>query len=231
MDDDGLNPVINRIDGLESRLKAVEDQKRDESRGWVAKITHLGIVVGCVGGILGGANTLWDVWKEVLAKPDVRVQLGGPLNVDWDPNGRRLSFNYGFVLQNNGRAPGAVTALRAYMEHVMEHVDVSVTQGPFQLKFPSIDLSEMGKSVRLPTNIQVNYGRDIDLTIASELTHEQEQAFYGTGLKKLIVEFEASQTGQAIYCFWLGQDAANALAITGVLDYSGPDSGCKLSDE
>jgi hypothetical protein len=57
MDDEALKAMINRIDHLDSQLKAVEGQKRDESHGWWSRIGRVGIVVGCLGGIPGGTAT------------------------------------------------------------------------------------------------------------------------------------------------------------------------------
>jgi hypothetical protein len=222
MDDDRLNPVMNRLDGLESRLKAVEDQKRHESCSWMAKISRVGIVVGCLGGILGGASILWNLWKEVGAKPDIVLVPGAPIDVLWKPEERRLSFKCGLVLANNARASGVVTAARAYVQ--------TATLAPL-LDFQSILFNEKSSNLRPPFSVQASATREVEISITSELTPEKEQEFRKTGLYYLILEFETSQLRRQVpYCFWLGDETTNDLFTTGVLTYTDLDPRCLSSD-
>ena len=104
MDDETLQSVINRVDRLDNRLQEVENQSRD----WIAKIGRVGIIVACVGGILGGVHTSWVLLKWLFATPNIKLIPAAKLDMYWTPEGRRLSFAWVVILGNEGEAPGIV---------------------------------------------------------------------------------------------------------------------------
>ena len=112
MDDETLQSVINRVDRLDNRLQEVENQSRD----WIAKIGRVGIIVACVGGILGGANTFLILWHWATDKPNIEFNAPPPLLVEWIPEARRLSFTWVVTLRNKGGAQGVVKEVHAYLE-------------------------------------------------------------------------------------------------------------------
>jgi hypothetical protein len=92
MDNETLNPLINRIDVLENRLHTIEDQKRNEGLGWgIVKGIGKGIMgVGALGGLIALLNFAWDFpqkMKERIAMPDTVTQSGEQLDLTWTQGG------------------------------------------------------------------------------------------------------------------------------------------------
>src|SRR5215470_13302751 len=108
MDDEAMQSVINRIDRLDNRLKEVENQ----SSGWVAKIGRIGIIVGCIGGILGGVYTCLSLWKWATTAPNFSLEYAPVLQLYWISKDQRLSHTWGVAMINIGEAPGSITAAR-----------------------------------------------------------------------------------------------------------------------
>lgn len=220
MNDETLIPLINRIDGLENQINTIEDQRRKESRGWLARISRIGIVVGCLGGILGGSSTFLNLWNEYRAKPDTALIPGGDIDLSLDQDGR-LDLKCGLVVYNKGRASDAVRAARAYLLD-----GVPPSQEPFNLE--DIRVIEKGVKTRFPISVGATDMREIEIAIGSKLPPEKQQAFREAGLHRLVLEFDADQPNrQATYCFWMGQEAANILVKEGRLAIANPfDSRC-----
>src|SRR5437867_3508603 len=124
MDDETLQSVINRVDRLDNRLQEVENQSRD----WIAKIGRVGIIVACVGGILGGVHTSLVLSKWICATPNIKLSPATKLDIYWTPEGRRLAFAWVVILDNKGEATGLVEIARAHVESVSPGTTQGVKQ-------------------------------------------------------------------------------------------------------
>ena len=200
MDDETLQSVINRVDRLDNRLQEVEHPSRD----WIAKIGRVGIIVACVSGILGGVHTLWALLKPLFDKPNIRLIPAAKLDMYWTPEGRRLAFAWVVILDNTGGATGVVEVARAHVESVSP----GTTQGVKQ-PLDDIQVSERGvPSHLLSFSIRAADTRELEITMASQLTPEAEQAFVQEGLYKLVLEVDVPQPKYQpkyqMYCIYLG---------------------------
>ena len=211
--------VIDRIDLLDRRLKEVENQ----SHGWLAKISRVGIIVACIGGILGGTNTFLSLWKVATATPNLDLVLGDGLRMYWSSENRLLSLTCGVTLQNKGEAIGVVKAAHA-------HVESKVWGTGKQQRLDDIQVSEKRDKIPLPVSIRPDDARDLEITMASNLTHEAEQAFFEEGLYKLILEVENPQPMQREYCIYMGQSLLRDLREKGYGKLDTPDARCTSVD-
>src|SRR5262249_15590958 len=141
------------------------------------KIGRVGIIVACVGGLLGGVHTSLVLSKVLsrwlCATPNIKLSPATKLDIYWTPEGRRLAFAWVVILENKGEAPGLVEIARAHEE--------SVSPGTIQgVKQPldDIQVSEKGDpSHPLSFSMRSADTHDLEITMASQLTPEVEQAF------------------------------------------------------
>jgi len=222
MDDETLQSVINRVNRLDNRLQEVENQSRD----WIAKIGRVGIIVACIAGILGGVHTSWVLLKLVTGKPNITLIPAAKLDMYWTPEGRRLSFAWVVILDNTGEATGFVEVARAHVESVSP----GTTQGVKQL-LDDIQVSEKGApSHALSFSIRPVDTRELEITMASQLTPEAEQAFVKEGLYTLVLEVDVPQPKYQMYCIYLGSSVVKDLRENGYGKFGSSDSRCTSGD-
>jgi hypothetical protein len=219
MDGETPQSVINRIDNLDKRLKEVENQ----SRGWVAKIGRVGIIVGCVGGILGGTSTCLALWKLATATPNIELVLGDGLRMHWASEDQRLSLTCGVTLQNKGEAIGVVKAAHA-------HVESEAWGTGRQQLLDDIQVSEKRGDIPLPVSIKPADARDLEITMTSKLTREAEQAFFAEALYKLVLVVNVPQPMRQVYCIYMGQSLVRDLHEKGYGKLDSPDARCTSGD-
>jgi hypothetical protein len=214
MDGEKPQPLIDQINQLDSRLKDVENQ----SRGWVAKIGRVGIIVGCLGGILGGTSTFLNLWKSATATPKVDLVIGDGLAMHWSQEHQRLSLTCGVILQNKGEAIGVVKAAHARVE--------SKAWSTGKQHLDDIQVSEKRGDIPLPVSIKPADARDLEITMASNLTPEAKQAFFAGGLYKLILVVDVPEPMPREYCIYIGQSLLRDLREKGYGKLDTPDARC-----
>jgi hypothetical protein len=211
--------VIDRIDQIERRLKEVENP----SPGWVTRISRVGIIVACIGGILGGASTSLNLWECATATPNLDIVLGDCLHMYWSSENRLLSLACGVTLQNKGGAIGVVKTAHA-------HVESKEGTGK-QQRLDDIQVIEKRDKIPFPVSIRPHDARDLEITMASNLTHEAEQTFFEEGLYNLFLEIiEKPQPIQREYCIYMGQSLLRDLREKGYGKIDTPDVRCKLGN-
>jgi len=222
MDDETLQPVINRIDSLDNRLKEVENQNR---RDWIAKIGRVGIIVACVGGILGGANTFLILWHWATDKPNIEFNAPPPLLVEWIPEARRLSFTWVVTLWNKGAAQGVVKEVHAYLEFG--------AQDTGKRPLDDIKINENGTDIPPFISVRPADTHALKITMAVELTREAEKTFFEEeSFHKLILEVVFGHMPQPEYqefCIYLGLSSID-LREKGDGKLGASDSRCTSSD-
>jgi hypothetical protein len=215
MDGETPQSIINRIDHIDRRIKALEK----ESRGWVAKISRVGIIVGCIGGILGGSSTFLNLWKSVTATPNLHLVFGDGLSVQWSSEKQRLSLTWGVALQNTGEAIGFVKAARA-------HIKSKAWETGKRERLGEIQLNEKRIPIHFPVSIKPDDARDIEITMASNLTIEEVQALFEEGLCSLTLEVDMPETKSSEYCIYIGESLLKDLREKGVGILDAPDTRC-----
>jgi hypothetical protein len=216
MDGETPQSVTNRIDQLDRRLKEVEKQ----SRGWVAKIGRVGIIVGCIGGILGGTSTFLNLWKSVVtATPNLVLVPGDGLCVQWSSENQRLSLTWGLTVQNKGEAIGVVKAVRA-------HIKSKAWETGKQQRLGDIQVTEKRVDIPFPVSVKAADARDLEITMASDLTHEAKHEFFEEGLYSLTLEVDVPQAKSSEYCIYVGKSLLKDLREKGLGKLDAPDPRC-----
>lgn len=213
---DPLQPTLNQ---LESRVAALE--KRDPA-GVVNQIGKIGIVVGCLGGILGGANTLSGMWTAWTARPEFHTVVGDPLEMRWEPNAQQLSFQFGVAVHNDGGMAGDITGARAYLSRP----SAAASPPPLGL---GVSLNQNEAPARYPVTVKPKDALAVMLTVGSKLDSGPSGVFGDAGLRKLVVELEGpnkTSVATAFYCFWIGEQAAQALNTSNRIAFSMSDPRC-----
>src|SRR5262245_7944678 len=132
-------------------------------------------------------------------------------NIYWTPEGRRLAFAWVVILENKGEATGLVEIARAHVESVSP----GTTQGVKQ-PLDDIQVSEKGDpSHPLSFSMRSADTHDLEITMASQLTPEVEQAFVKEGLYALVLEVDVPQPKYRMYCIYLGPSVVKDLRENG----------------
>jgi hypothetical protein len=202
------------IDDLRARVETLEKRER----GPLSKIAHAGIVIGCLGGLLGGASTLSVLWKQVTARPDIHMFTNDSVDLFWKPEERSLSLSGGISLLNMGEVAGVVTAAHAQLES-------EVLIAPEYLE--DVTVKENNGAVGLPLTIGAAGSRDVQFQIASTISSTQEPDFPKEGLYKLVLQLvtplgDGTRTGNGggtkkedVYCFYLASSLVKDLREIG----------------
>ena len=195
MNNEALNPLINRIDVLENRIHTIENQKRNEGRGVWTYISRIGGVVGLLGGlvalIMAAALDLPQKMKERIGKPDTVMTPGEQLDLTWTQMGKlkQLNFNWGILLQNLGKGLDNV----AHWDASISMPGASGARESFNLEKICATPPERDRCIGTPLAVEVGKPSRIQMSISSKLTDKQQQAFLNPGLHKLTLNlnFEA----------------------------------------
>jgi hypothetical protein len=218
------NEPRSELSDLARRVQALENQAREDKRSVIPRVQRLGIVVGCLGGLLGGVYTIQQIHKQYSAAPRIQPGGGGPIKLSWDSAGRQIGFSFGLGLKNNGEAPGSITVARAYLKS-----PAPSAEKPIDVGVRSIRVSERSVPLDFPVSLKAGDVRDVELTITSELPPERQPALQRDGLYELVLVLDrdgSAEKTEVSYCFWLGTGATNPLTKTGTTAYD-PDPGCQ----
>jgi len=216
--------VQQSVHQLESRVAVLE--KRDQS-GPIGAIGKLGIVVGCVGGILGGTNTVNGMWHDWTARPQLHTVVGDPLEMSWEPSARQLNFKLGVAVHNDGEMAGDVTGARAYLSDAA--TDPAAAGSPVEM---SVSMDQNNTPAQYPLTVKPKDALGVSLTVGSKLESGPKVIFGDTGLRRLTVELQGPNklsVANAVYCFWVGTKAAETLDTTNRIAYSMSDPRCKTT--
>jgi hypothetical protein len=227
MDDDALKALVGRVDGLDSRLQAIERREEDERKGWVSRFARLGIIVGCLGGIVGGAYTGVSMYNEVFAKANIVLIPGDRLMVSRPATPSPLTFSFGVALHNKGNAPGALRTSEAQLE--IPTIEASQRLPPITLS--PIRFTEKGADVVLPFSIKANEPRDVMVEAKLPHTSDLNTLLANRGLYSLVLRVTAPDAEQKIrYCFWLGEGSADQLK-QGYVTFDSSDPRCSTTSK
>jgi len=226
MNNDALKPLINRIDGLENQINTIEEKRREESRGPMARIRDMALIVALIGGVIGGVGgsiTLWEKWEERHAMPNIEASLGQNLELSLRPD-RQLDLKSGLTLDNHGNAKDVVTKARAYLTY-----DASGAQERVPLE--NIRFSEKGAPITLTFTVGAGGTRDLEITAGSALTPDKERKFLETIPRTLVLIFdfkESQESRQVTRCFWPEELSVKTLREKGSTRFFDLDERCQL---
>jgi hypothetical protein len=217
--DDSLQTVINRIERLDDRIAQLEKK----SPGWIAKIERAGIIVACVGGILGGTSTLVSLYNKWVSGPHIDVFSNKELDLSWTPDKKLLSVTQGFTFSNSGSAAGSPNPEHAYLESAPRHL---------KLPLEDIQVFEKQKEIKNRIVVEPDHERELQITMASALTPEQEHALFESSSTipyDLVFEVKIPQTTRIEYCMYLGPSLVKQLRDNRYAELL--NSTCKSPDQ
>jgi hypothetical protein len=216
MNNEAMNPFINRVDDWENRIDTTEDQKGKKGRWLMDKVYKVGSMMGLLGvpGALVGVVTLLD-WYN--ARPDIGSDLGQDLTLSSN-QARQLDLKSELILNNIGDAKDIVTVKRAYV--ISYGLDA---QEPNNIELGDIRVSEKGASIH-SISVKADEIKRVDINSRSK-----QRAFLETGHHKLVLELnlrESEKRRELTYCFLVGKEVIESLLNNTPRKYNIQDEGC-----
>lgn len=213
-----------RIEELDRRVGSLEAHREREARSSVARFGRLGVIVGCLGGILGGSNTLLQWWRDYRAAPDIELQTARALDLGWSPAERKIDFKCVVSLRNNGTVRGVLQKPRATIRPcsgsapALEVKDVRLAENQFEAPFPL----KLGPDAR----------RDVQFIVETGELPSFDQVFGAARAYRLEIELDpvAVRPAKATYSFSLGEGALTELTRRREYSQSGNDPRCPSSE-
>lgn len=219
--------AADRIAHLENRITTIEQKRLEETRGWVAHLTRIGILVGCVGGILGGASTALQLWSSSIAKAQSEFSDDTDLEATLDREAKVVTFKWGLSANNKGEKPDSVKIGQVHL-HSVSQSNVARTK----LVLPSVELRD--DKAKLPNPVVVGAHRSmyIPLYARSNLTEEFERVFSDPSSIYILSVEIASSTPDAprsrTYCFLIGASLRERLTQGFLNSLGGSEPRCEL---
>jgi hypothetical protein len=214
---DDVSPALA---DLSRRVTELERRAKEQSSGWTTKLGLFGVLVGCLGGVIGGVATVKNLVSQMTVQAEVEVISGQELALAWDPATRNLALESALVLTNKGGRIGVVTGVTGLVER-------KPPLEPLRIDPQSITVTEKGSKIRLPIFVSNNAPREITINIAASPQH----AFLAQrGIHRVIFEFpeeESRRSYQAIYCFVIGNITEEYLNETHALIINVNDPICQ----
>jgi hypothetical protein len=221
MNNETLNPLINRIDVLENRIDTTEDQNRKKGSWLMDKVYKAGSIIGLLVGIpsaIVGAVTIWD---RFTATPEIQRQLGPDLKLSLAQDGH-LDLECALILNNIGDDKDIVTVTSAHL------ISYPLGAGePFNLE--DISVSEKGASIQ-SIGVKADEIHKVDIISSSKLTNEKQGTFPKTGLYELVLDLnlqKSQQSPKVKYCFWVAEDVVKSLLNNVPKKYDEKDKRCR----
>lgn len=191
------------LTSLAARVKKLEEHES----GW--SLARVGILIGCLGGLIGGLSTLRQMWLDWSAQPHFEVVAESALNLYWEPQGRNLSITRNVVLQNTGDKVGSIP------NPPVAQLESGAPLEP-RTQF-DISATANAQSVAFPLPIKASDAQNLTLTMSSQLPQDANPPFPSEGAYKLVFTLAAAGAAPDLYCFRLSPPLVDQLNSTGHL--------------
>jgi len=191
----------DRLVHLAARVSTLEQHER----GWT--LGRVGVLVGCIGGLIGGFSTVRQLWQQWSARPNFEIVAENPLQLYWERDGRHLLISRNYALQNTGAVIGAIANLPVATFEVLSPASLSTTL--------EIVASANSSAVTFPLPIRASDGANLTFSMSSQLPDNTDLQFPAEGDYKLILSLVGNTSESDVYCFSLTQPLVDRLINEG----------------
>lgn len=211
MNDTRSEPLLESIEHLAREVSA----EGEHASGWMVHVARAGVVVALLGGLVGGASTAYELWREATARPNVVIIAGNALTVSWNRKQRNLSFSRRITVENNGEVVGVVA------NPPRVRLESSPTDA---MELVEIQAEEKGGAVGFPLSVRPADSRDVLLTMSLTVP-EADAAFIKEGTYRLYLSLDTPSTPQPdVSCIRFTKQLISEISEAGSVRISTPDS-------
>jgi len=229
MTSEDLDQLQQRLGSFDSRIINLEQKAAKESQGVWSKVSRSALLIGVVGGIIGGTNTIWGLWNQWNPMPVLKPVIGGDLSIHMAPENQDVVFNYALAIDNRGTSSGWLTRYRVYLIRY-EDDTAQVELGRASLQIEA--LRENRTPLILPVGLRAGEYRGVELSVKKDRRSEADLKFPTEGMHSILLEFDTeARPVQIRYCFWIGKYNNDQLLKDGLITYGSPDARCKERTE
>lgn len=221
MDDETPTQLKAQLTQLDERLTKIEAEK---VKPWVASFKNAGIIVGCVGGVIGGLATVYDKYADYFATPKITVTSGGDFTIRAEQDGEGALVTYGLTVENTGKI---LATLSHEGPRIFLHPDKGTPPDPKDAITPkAFRILQAGQPADNPFSVKDNDAKNFIITL--ELTPGSLDALLADrGLRSIIIPLRSRQgTYSSQYCFYVGENMAGDIKSKGIYLTRESDGSC-----
>ena len=213
MDDETLTQLKAQLAKLDTRLTKIE---AEQVRPWVAWFKNAGIIVGCVGGIIGGLATLYNSSADYFAEPKITVTSGGDFTIYRDPNGNQALVEYGLTVENTGKA---LDTLSPDEPSILLHPEKGTpVDAKDSITVRSLRLLQAGQPSDDPFSVKPQDAKNFRIRL--ELTQaDLDTLLADPGLHSIKISLRSNKSKKepysSQYCFYVGENVAEVIRSEG----------------
>lgn len=211
MNDTRTEPLFESIENLAREMQG----EGAHASPWMVHVARAGVVVALLGGVLGGASTIYEMWREATAKPNVVIVTGNALTVSWNRKQRNLSFSRRITVENNGEVIGVVANPPRVR---LESSPTEVTE------LVEIQAEERGGAVGFPMSVRPSDSRDVLLTMSLTVP-DADTVFIKEGTYRLYLSLDTPSTPTPdVSCIRFTKQLISEINEAGSIRISTPES-------
>lgn len=211
MNDTRSEPLLESIEHLAREVET----NGEHASSWVVHVARAGVVVALLGGLVGGASTGYELWRQATAKPNVVIVAGNSLTVSWNRQQRNLSFARRITVENNGEVVGVIA----------DPPRVRLESSPTETaELVEIQAEEKGGAVGFPLSVRPSDSRDVLLTMSLTVP-DAGAAFIKEGTYRLYLSLDTPSTPQPrVSCIRFTKQLISEIDQVGSVRISTPDA-------
>lgn len=211
MNDTRSEPLLESIEHLAREVET----NGEHASSWVVHVARAGVVVALLGGLVGGASTGYELWRQATAKPNVVIVAGNSLTVSWNRQQRNLSFARRITVENNGEVVGVIA------DPPRVRLESSPTDAA---ELVEIQAEEKGGAVGFPLSVRPSDSRDVLLTMSLTVP-DAGAAFIKEGTYRLYLSLDTPSTPQPrVSCIRFTKQLISEIDQVGSVRISTPDA-------
>lgn len=179
---------------------------------WLGTFKRIGIVVGCVGGLLGGSKTGADIVRDIRSAPNLSFLVTPELTLFWNGGSRILSVDSGVRFKNDGTAVGHAqqpTAKLRYRRSTGELILIPLAH---------VSLTVDGFDANFPFSVKPGVEPSLAMQARTTLTVDQVKEIITEPQKfEFLVNVASTRNATKSYCFWIEKSTFQDLIQRGEL--------------